>query len=76
MMQLPETTYLCIVITPHGFSEAPSTLNPVSIGQKNIGQSIGVGRFRILGGWGGGARFRILGGPRGGGQIPSRHVTS
>ena len=33
---------------------------------------IGVGRFRILGGGGGGgARFRILGGPN-----PSRHMTS
>ena len=46
--------------------------------------SIGVGRFRILGGggqgleyWGGGgARFRILGGGRKGGQILSRHMTS
>ena len=38
---------------------------------------IGVGRFRILGGGGGGARFRILGGAKGGGgQIPSRHMTS
>ena len=40
---------------------------------------IGVGRLRILGGWGGGggggARFRILGG-QGGGQIPSSHMTS
>ena len=36
-----------------------------------IGNHIGVGRFRILGG----PRFRILGGPRGG-QIPSRHMTS
>ena len=33
--------------------------------------SIGVGRFRILGG----PRFRILGGAKGG-QIPSRHMTS
>ena len=33
---------------------------------------IGVRRFRILGGGGGGARFRILGG----GQIPSRDMTS
>ena len=33
--------------------------------------TIGVGRFRILGG----PRFRILGGPRGG-QFPSRHMTS
>ena len=33
--------------------------------------SIGIGRFRILGG----PRFRIWGGPRGG-QIPSRHMTS
>ena len=32
---------------------------------------IGVGRFRILGGGGGGARFRILGGGQGGGGIPS-----
>ena len=38
---------------------------------------IGVGRFRILGGGGGGARFRILGGGGAkGGQIPSRHMTS
>ena len=36
---------------------------------------IGIGRFRILGGGGGGARFRILGGQVGG-QIPSRHMTS
>ena len=36
---------------------------------------IGVGRFGILGGGGGGPRFRILGGPRGG-QTPSRHMTS
>ena len=36
---------------------------------------IGVGRFRILGGGGGGgARFRILGAK--GGQSPSRHMTS
>ena len=40
-------------------------------------QSIGVGRFRILGGGGGGgARFRILGGGQGGGKIPSRYMTS
>ena len=37
----------------------------------DIEGSIGVGRFRILGG----PRFIILGGPRGG-QIPSRHMTS
>ena len=38
-------------------------------------QNIGVGKFRIWGGGGGGrgVRFRILGG---GGQIPSRHITS
>lgn len=39
MMQLPETTQLYIVITSTGLLEAPSTLNPVSIGQNNIGQS-------------------------------------
>ena len=39
--------------------------------------NIGIGRFRTLGGGGGGARFRILGGGGGkGGQIPSRHMTS
>ena len=40
---------------------------------------IGVGRFRILGGGGGGPRFRILGGGGGGGRggpNSSRHMMS
>ena len=35
---------------------------------------IGVGRFRILGGGGGGARFRILGGGQGGPNSQQAHV--
>ena len=41
--------------------------------------TIGVGRFRILGGGGGGGGQGLEywgGGGKGGGQIPSRHMTS
>ena len=48
--------------------------SPIFIGFEETSSywSIGVGRFRILGGEGGkgGARFKILGG-----QIPSRNMT-
>ena len=37
---------------------------------------IGVGRFRILGGGGGGKLWIFGRGAKGGGQIPSRHSTS
>ena len=51
-------------------------LQNVLLGALRVNQSIGVGRFRILGGGGGGGR----GGQGleywGGGQIPSRHITS
>ena len=43
-----------------------------SIDPDEASNNIGVGRFKILGGGGGGGRFRILGG----GQIPSTHMTS
>ena len=56
--RLVSVTFACMVLTG-------------LVDSTNSDISIGVGRFRILGG----PRFRILGGPRGG-QIPSRHMTS
>ena len=50
----------------------PSILNPPTT-LINV-ELIGVGRFRIMGGGGGGARFRILEGPRGGGGANSQQA--